>query len=215
MATMEATRLQILPGYYNETLETFHRLGDYVASFDGAALLRIHEWHVTDSSPEISVQLIFHDGLTRARVLDRMRGDGVRNPLLAAVRSPRPAMTIARRQWFETYLSDATVPLSSAVTAYSVFTVSGGRDADARSVFIATEDRHRTVGLESVLWVSRHGAESLGWHVFETGFDSFEDLAAYQALIESTSPLASPLEAGVRTGTLQRVGWALATTIPI
>lgn len=215
MATLEATRLRVTPGYYEESLELFHRMGDYVASFDGAALLRIQEWHVTDSPSEVSLQLVFHDAMTRARVLDRMRADGGRSPLTAALRSARPGVEVVKRNWFETLLPDTAVPLSSAVTAYSVFVPTQGREAEARSVCVASEDRHRTFGVDAALWVARHAGDFLGWHVMETGFDSFEDMTAYQELSGVTVPLATPLDAAVSSGIMRRVGWALATAIDV
>jgi len=212
---METTRLRITPGYYNESLEMFQRMGNYVASFDGAALLRIHEWHVTDTRPEVSLQLVFHDALTRARVLDRMRADGVRSPFMMALRSPRPPVEVVRRTWLETLQLDSAVPLSSAVTAYSMFLPEPGRELEARSVCVASEDRHRTFGVEATLWVARQAGTFLGWHVMETGFDSFEDMTAYQELSGATLPLASPLDTAVTTGLMRRIGWSVATTIHV
>ncbi len=215
MATMEATRLHVVPGYYEEAIAVCRQMGAYAAAFDGAALLRLHEWHVTDHTPELSLQLVFHDAITRARVLDRMRNDGVRNPLRAALTSARPPATVARRHWFETTHPEAIVPLSSAVTSYEVFKVHAGREPEADVAFAEAEERLHRFGVDSTVWVGHLGTGQLDWHVIEAGFDSFEDLAAFQELSSSVPPFPSPMDYAARAGVVARASWAVATTVAL
>jgi hypothetical protein len=217
MATMEATRLRPIPGRYRELMATLTHTCEYLAEHFGESVrVRMQEWQVADATVgQISVQLIFQDQVTRARILDRLRIEGARYPLTAALQSSTPPALLAKRMWCDGADTDLRVPAARRVTSYTVFDVTKGREPEADAAFAEAEERHQRLGADPSLWVIRLAADGLGRYVRELGFDGYEEFDAFLALNRAAMPPEQPMEYAIRQGVVRRLSWSLAVALDV
>jgi hypothetical protein len=88
-----------------------------------------------------------------------------------------------------------------------------GREQEAATTF-ADIDRHdRRLGAEPELWVVRYGSGAFGRHVREMGFDSFEELRAFDEISATAQAPRTPIDLAVQAGVLHRISMVLTTSV--
>ncbi len=214
MATMEVTRLKPLPGRYPELRAVISQTVEYAAqTFGNDVLVRAQDWRVAEENAvgQVSIHLVFPDSETRARMLDRWRV-GV-DPLSAALESSSPPALVRKRVWCDSVDAEDGIPAPRPITSYAVFELTRGRESEAMSALAEAQERHRQLGAAPMLWVMRYAAEGLGLYIRELGFDSYEELTAYDVRYRAAPPSETPMAYAERMGLLRRIAWVLAVGI--